>query len=102
MLTYARALAELESYRPAHVDAAIAANGGSLADRIARLLGQSRPVSRTHSGLGSHRERRSPGVAACGLFGQSDAAPQFEVASVKLNTAKAARHEGPRRVPVAG
>src|SRR5450432_4256511 len=29
-LTYARALAQLESYRPAHLSAAIAANGGSL------------------------------------------------------------------------
>ena len=44
-LTYARALAELESYRPAHLGAAIAANGGSLSDRIARLLGQSRPAA---------------------------------------------------------
>src|SRR6185295_2411884 len=36
-LSYARALAQLESFRPAQVSA-LAANGGSLADRIARLL----------------------------------------------------------------
>ena len=84
-LTYARALAQLESYRPAHLSAAVAANGGSLADRIARLLGQSRPAVRT--GL-------APGVlvvaillvaAAYGLFGQSDAHPAFAVASIKRN-----------------
>src|SRR5947207_1326915 len=43
-LTYARALAQLESYRPAHFGATVAANGGSLSDRIARLLGHSRPA----------------------------------------------------------
>lgn len=84
-LTYARALAQLESYRPAHLSAAVVANGGSLADRIARLLGQSRPAVRT--GL-------APGVlvvaillvaAAYGLFGQSDAHPAFAVASIKRN-----------------
>jgi beta-lactamase regulating signal transducer with metallopeptidase domain/uncharacterized protein (DUF2141 family) len=38
-LTYARALAELESRRPAHATS-LAATGGSLVDRIRRLLGQ--------------------------------------------------------------
>jgi beta-lactamase regulating signal transducer with metallopeptidase domain len=33
VLTYAQALAGLESFRPAHLDAAIAANGGLLSDR---------------------------------------------------------------------
>ena len=42
-LLYASALAEWESCRPDRLQAALAANGGSLADRIARLLGQSRP-----------------------------------------------------------
>ena len=85
-LTYARALAQLESYRPAHVGAAaLAANGGSLADRIARLLGQPRPV--VHTGLG-------PGVIAVaillvtatyGLLGQSETRPAFAVASIRPN-----------------
>ena len=88
-LTYARALAHLESYRPAHISAALAANGGSLADRIARLLGQSRPAVR--SGLG-------PGVvtvaillvtAGYGLLGQSEAHPVFEVASIKRGLSSA-------------
>src|SRR6202043_2235001 len=51
-LTYSRALAQLESYRPVHLTAAVAANGGSLPDRIARLLGQSRPAVRTGLGPG--------------------------------------------------
>lgn len=38
VLTYARALAELESSRPAHFKAALAANDGSLVRRIRRLL----------------------------------------------------------------
>src|SRR5205085_9799335 len=46
VLTYARALAELESFRPAHANAVMDANGGSLANRIGRLLGQSRPSTR--------------------------------------------------------
>ena len=85
-LTYARALAQLESYRPAHLGAAVAASGGRLPDRIARLLGQPRPA--VHTGMG-------PGVLAVaillmaatyGLFGQSGARPAFQWASIKRNT----------------
>ncbi|HXB72985.1 MAG TPA: M56 family metallopeptidase [Candidatus Acidoferrales bacterium] len=50
VLTYARALAELESCRPAHLKAAMAANGGGLLHRIARLLGQPQPASHTRPG----------------------------------------------------
>jgi uncharacterized protein (TIGR03435 family) len=85
-LTYARALAQLESYRPAHLGAAVAANGGSLADRIARLLGQSRPAVRTGLGPGVIAVAILLVAAAYGLFGQSDAHPAFEVASIKPNT----------------
>ena len=84
-LTYARALAQLESYRPAHLSAALAANGGSLADRIARLLGQSRPAVRTGLGPGVVAIAILLVAAAYGLFGQSDAHPAFEVASIKPN-----------------
>ena len=82
-LTYACALAELESLRPAHLQAALAANGGSLADRIARLLGQSRPVSRTLPGPGAAVSAVLLVVMACAVLGQSDTSPRFEVASVK-------------------
>jgi uncharacterized protein (TIGR03435 family) len=91
VLTYARALAELESCRPAHFNAAVAANGGSLADRIARLLGQSRPAA--VSGLGPGVLIGAVLIAATtyGLFGQSEARPAFQVASVKPNTSTAPR-----------
>ena len=92
-LTYARALAQLESYRPAHLGAAVAANGGSLADRIARLLGQSRPAVRTGLGPGVVAVAILLATAAYGLFGQSDAHPAFQVVSIKRNTS--ARMERP-------
>ena len=92
-LTYARALAQLESYRPAHLSAALAANGGSLADRIARLLGQSRPAVRTGLGPGVVTVAILLVAAAYGLFGQSDAHPAFEVASIKRG-ASAVRTDG--------
>ena len=60
-LTYARALAELESARPAHLGAAMAATGGSLAHRIARLLGQPRPASPHALRAGNRRRRDAPG-----------------------------------------
>jgi beta-lactamase regulating signal transducer with metallopeptidase domain len=50
VLTYARALAELESCRPAHRSAALAASGGSLMNRIARLLGQPQRATQTLPG----------------------------------------------------
>ncbi len=85
-LTYARVLTQLESYRPAHVNAAVAANGGSLSNRIARLLGQSRPSVRTGLGPGVLAVAILLMAAAYGLFGQSDAHPAFEAASIKRNT----------------
>jgi uncharacterized protein (TIGR03435 family) len=83
-LTYARALAHLESCRPSHLSAALAANGGSLADRIARLLGQSRPAVRTGLGPVVVTIAVLMATAGYGLFGQS-AHPAFEVATIKRN-----------------
>ena len=85
--TYASALAGLESCRPAHLETALAANGGSLSDRIARLLGQSRPVARGVSGPGTIVSALVLAATACAVFAQSGDAPKFEVATVKLNTA---------------
>ncbi len=82
-LTYARALAQLESCRPAHFGAAIGANSGALANRIARLLGRSRPAVHTAVGPGSVAVAILLGAAAYGLFAQSSARPTFAVASVK-------------------
>jgi uncharacterized protein (TIGR03435 family) len=86
-LMYARALAQLESHRPAHLGAALAANGRSLADRIARLLGQSRPAVRTGLGPGVIAVAILLLAATYGLFGQSEAHPAFEVASIRSNAA---------------
>jgi len=85
-LTYARALAQLESYRPAHLTAAVAANGGSLPDRIARLLGQPRPAVRIGLGPGVLAVAILLVAAAYGLFGQSNARPAFQSVSIKRNT----------------
>ncbi len=90
--TYALALADLESSRPEHLNAAMAANGGSLAHRIARLLGQSRPESRTLPGPAAIASAILPMVVAYGVFAQSTAAPKFDVASIKLDTSGIPRH----------
>ena len=82
-LVYARALADLESYRPQHLIPTLAADGGSLADRIARLLGQSRNSQRTMPGPGIVVGVALLAVTACGLFAQPSPRPAFEVASIK-------------------
>ena len=85
--TYASALAGLESHRPAHFTPALAANGGSLADRIARLLGVHRSSVRAFPGSGSIaasvRSLSSPPVGC-----SASAAParsEFEAALIKLH-----------------
>jgi bla regulator protein blaR1 len=88
VLTYARALAQLEYYRSANFNPALAANGGSLRNRIARLLGKPRPVVRTNLGPGVIAVAALLVVAAYGLFGQSAEPHRFAVASIKLNPSK--------------
>lgn len=83
VLLYARALADLEVRRPRHFNPALAADGGSLSDRIARLLGQSRKPSRILPGTGILIGAILILITAYGLFGQAAAKPEFEVASVK-------------------
>ena len=83
VLAYARALAELEAGRPEHFHAALAASGGSLADRIARLLGQPRRASRTIDGPAAAAGAVLLLITAVGVFGQNAAQPRFEVASIK-------------------
>ena len=85
VLTYARALAQLESDRPAHFRAATASTGGSLAHRVARLLGQSRPASRTFSGPGIIAAALLLAITALAVFGQPAARPKFEAASIKAS-----------------
>jgi uncharacterized protein (TIGR03435 family) len=87
-LTYARALAELESYRPAHIAAAVAATGGSLPDRIARLLGQRRPSVRSGLGPGVFTVAVLIVAAAYGLFAQTAAQAAFQSVSIRRNASK--------------
>jgi len=82
-LTYACALAELEANRPSYANTVLAANGSSLADRIARLLGQSRPASRTRPALGVVVSAILLVAVACGVYAQSTARPKFETVTIK-------------------
>jgi beta-lactamase regulating signal transducer with metallopeptidase domain len=66
--TYARALAVLESWRPSH---ALAATGGSLPDRIARLLAQPRSALSRRSAAGAVVTALLLIVPLCILSGQS-------------------------------
>ena len=98
-LTYARALTQLESYRPTHLSAAVAADGGSLSGRIARLLGHPRPAVRTGLGPGTLTVAILLAAAAYGLFGQSAAPPAFQTASIKRNAFDGSE---PTRHPMGG
>ena len=83
VLTYARALAGLESARPAHAGMVMAASGGSLVNRIARLAGRPRPAPRTFSGSATIVAAMIIAATTLALFGQQAPRPTFEVASVK-------------------
>jgi uncharacterized protein (TIGR03435 family) len=83
VITYARALAELESARPADLRTVMAATGSSLKHRIASLLGQPHPASRTLSGPGTIAAAMLLAVTALAVWGQPAPRPKFEVASVK-------------------
>jgi len=83
VVTYTLALARLESSRPARVGTVMAANGGSLVNRIARLAGRSRPAPHTVSGAGIIVAATILAITALTLFGQTPARPTFEVASIK-------------------
>jgi uncharacterized protein (TIGR03435 family) len=85
-LTYVSALASIEAHRPEHLTHSLAANGGSLPDRVARLLGQPRTEARNLPGPGALVGGILLAVTACTLLGQVvDARPAFEVASVKAD-----------------
>jgi uncharacterized protein (TIGR03435 family) len=80
-VSYARALAELDLARSIQ-PTLMAANGGSLAGRIARLLGQPSTSPRTSCGQGTAPALILLAMGACAVFAQP-ARPQFEVASIK-------------------
>lgn len=78
--TYARALAGLTALCPPVV---MAANGGSMPHRIARLLGQPHSAPRALSGTSIVAAAALPIIAAVAMFGQPPVRPRFEVASIK-------------------
>jgi uncharacterized protein (TIGR03435 family) len=101
VLTYARALAELESFRPALLNTALAANGASLADRIARLLGQPRPVSQTRPGPSVIMSAVLILATAFAVFGQWTDPRGFELVSIKPLAETDTNGSGPRSTGLA-
>jgi uncharacterized protein (TIGR03435 family) len=83
VVTYTRALARLESARGARVGTVMAANGGSLVNRIARLAGLSRPAPESVPGGGIIVAATILAGTALTLFGHTPVRPAFEVASIK-------------------
>jgi len=83
--TYACALADLESRRPAFMNVALAADGGSLPERIGRLLNQ--PVRRARPRSGAAVAAAVLlGLGAWGVLAQSQPARRvFEAVSIKPN-----------------
>jgi len=81
VMGYVNALAELAGMRQMRL-AAVAANGGSLAGRIARLLGERWPVPARH---GSWLAAVLLVAATITVFAQETPRPSFQVASVKPN-----------------
>jgi len=96
---YATALAGLEGYRPVHTLRAVASNQGKLMDRIARLLGQTRPEGRGISNAGAAAGAVLVAVSSCVVVAQPAERPQFEVASVKLTQTQARTSSGMRALP---
>jgi uncharacterized protein (TIGR03435 family) len=91
---YARALAEFESavwIQPT----VMAASGGSLSGRIARLLGQSSVSRRTSSGPASAAALILLAIGGWAVFAQPTDRPQFEVASVKRSFNQSIQHVRP-------
>jgi uncharacterized protein (TIGR03435 family) len=91
---YARALAEfgLASRTQA---ALMSANSGSLADRIARLLGQPAASGRPSCGSGTAATVTLLALGACAVFAQSNVRPQFEVASIKPSVSQSIQNVRP-------
>lgn len=100
-LDYARALAELESHRPSRFIPALAASGGSLRERIGRLLGQPTRGSRQLPGPGSLIIAALIATALCSLFAQTQPRLSFETVSIKpneLSGSEVHEHNSPGRL----
>jgi uncharacterized protein (TIGR03435 family) len=98
-LIYARALAEFDAARFIQ-PAVVAANGGSVADRIARLLGQTSTSGRATGGTTTGGTAAAlllilPAIGAWAVFAQPAVRPQFEVASVKSSINRSVQNVRP-------
>jgi len=80
--SYARALAKVAVTAQANYQAALAATGGSLANRVARLLEETGPAPRAHSRAGVAAAVVLAAIPALAVTAQNPQ-PQFEVASIK-------------------
>jgi uncharacterized protein (TIGR03435 family) len=86
-LIYARALAEFDLARFIQ-PAVMAANGGSVADRVARLLGKPSTSGNASRGAANALALILLAVGAWAVFAQPAARPQFEVASIKPSSSQ--------------
>ncbi len=93
-VAYVRALAEFDSARWIR-PSVMAANGGSLSDRIARLLGQSRASRRASGGPASAAALILLAIGGWSVFAQLTDRPHFEVASVKPSVNPSIQHVRP-------
>ena len=93
-VAYVRALAEFDSARWMQ-PSVMAANGGSLSDRIARLLGQSIASRRASSGPASAAALILLAIGGWTVFAQPTDRPHFEVASVKPSVNPSIQHVRP-------
>jgi uncharacterized protein (TIGR03435 family) len=93
-VAYVRALAEFDSARWIR-PTVMAANGGSLSGRIARLLGQSPASRRTSSGPASAGALILLAIGGWAVFAQPTGQPHFEVASVKPSVSPGIQHVRP-------
>ncbi len=93
-VVYVRALAEFDSARWTQ-PGVMAANGGSLAGRIARLLGQPSVSRRASSGPARPAALILLAIGAWAVSAQPAARPQFEVASVKQSFDRSIQHVRP-------
>jgi VWFA-related protein len=89
VLAYARALAELESRQPAHLQVVLAANGGSLVNRVRRLMEPSHAVANNLPGPGAAWAMTLlwlAGVGIAAFHGAQTPTVRVTVASVALST----------------
>ena len=93
-VAYVRALAEFDAARWIR-PAVMAANGGALSARMARLLGQPPASRRTSGGPASAAALILLAIGGWAIFAQSTAQPRFEVASVKPSGNPGIQHVRP-------